>query len=223
MGREQARQFPKLYEYHIKPTLVVSSPLRRCLQTTTIAFAPMIRSGEVRALAHPGLQEVSTQPCDTGTPLDVLQEEFPQVQFMDELFPQETWPRERSSRLQKVGTIYDDQPDDLLARAVEFRRWLREEINDEEVIVVTHGGFVHFFYGRWRGEPGRSGSEGWQLGNAQAVPMTLAGPDASDEGFCRAPLGTAPSPDYVEIKRETRQVLNGVSRDCGIFTRDDLR
>src|SRR5580692_10537255 len=80
-GREKVKLFPTLYGYHIKPTLVVTSPLRRCLQTTQLAFGPMIRSGELRAIAHPGLQEVSNHPCDTGTPLDVLRNEFPDIEF----------------------------------------------------------------------------------------------------------------------------------------------
>ena len=122
LGREESRLFPRYYKYHIKPTLIVSSPLRRCLQTTNIAFSPMIRSSEVRALAHPGLQEVSNDPCDTGTPLDLLREEFPDIQFPDELFPRHYWPRKRSVPLRKPGTIYDDDPELLLERAADFRK-----------------------------------------------------------------------------------------------------
>lgn len=222
MGREAARRFRKLYKYHIKPTLIVSSPLRRCLQTTTIAFGPMIRSGEVRAIAHPGLQECSTKPCDTGTPLKVLREEFPAIQFPDELFPRSAWPRNRSFQVRKIGTVYDDVPGLLLQRAVNFRKWLREEVSDQEVIVVTHGGFVHFFFDMWDDLPGESGSRGFDLGLGKAIPMTLAAPDLPDEGFCSCPLGVDVEP-YYGLDIEDAAGLANVARDCGIFTSDRLR
>lgn len=222
MGREEARLFPLNYEYHIKPTLIITSPLRRSLQTTLVAFGPMIRSGEVRAVAHPGLQECSNKPCDTGTPLDVLREEFPDIQFPDALFPLDAWPRDRSIQLRKSGTIYDDVPELLLKRADDFRKWLREEVKDDEIIVVTHGGFVHFFYDLWDDLPGRSGSRGFDLENGEAVPMILAGPDLPDEGFCRGPLGTGPSP-FTGVKVDKRADLAKLPRDCGIFTPAHLR
>ena len=218
VGRQEARLFPLYYKYHIKPTLILSSPLRRCLQTTTIAFGPMIRSGELRALAHPGLQEVSNDACDTGTPLDVLREEFPDIQFPDEVFPQDAWPRNRINQLQKSGTIYADEPELLLQRAVEFREWVRREVEDIEIIVVTHGGFVHFFYDQWQGEPGESGSGGHQLHNAGALPMILQGPRHENERFIRCPLGITPGPSYLELDREDASDLADVPRDCGIFT-----
>jgi len=178
----------------------------------------MIHSGEVRAVAHPDLQEVSTDPCDTGTPLDVLPEEFPHIQFPDELFPRDVWPRERSVELQKKSTIYDDVPELLLARLVEFRKWLREEVDDEEVVVVTHGGFVHFFYDRWDGVPGRSGSRGYDLGNGEAVPMVVPGPNLPDGSFLRGPLGIGPSPFYKGMTMESRSDVDRLERDYGIFT-----
>src|SRR6202022_4107669 len=86
-GIADVRLLTQLYFNFRKPTLIVTSPLRRCLQTVVHAFSQLIKSGDVRAIANPDLMEVSTAPCDTGTPLDRLQEEFPQIQFPDELFP----------------------------------------------------------------------------------------------------------------------------------------
>jgi len=183
----------------------------------------MIRSGELRALAHPGLQEVSNDACDTGTPLDVLREEFRDIQFPDEVFPQDAWPRNRNNQLQKSGTIYADEPELLLQRAVEFREWVRREVDDMEIIVVTHGGFVHFFYDRWQGEPGESGSGGYQLHNAGALPMTLPGPRHENERFYDCPLSITPGPSYLELYTEDASDLADVPRDCGIFTPADVR
>jgi len=212
-GKEEARQFPQLYEYHIKPTLVVSSPLRRCLQTTAIAFGPMIHSGELRALAHPGLQEISNDICDTGTPLDDLRREFPEIQFRDELFPQDAWPR--SDQFEKSGTIYANKPTLLRRRAVEFREWLRD-VEDTEIIVVTHGGFVHFLYDDWRGFPGESWSNGVQLENAEALPMTLPGPQCEDGGFRRCPWDISVGASYVNLCM--KDAPSRVKGDFGMFT-----
>ena len=92
------------------------------------------------------------------------------------------------------------------------------EVEDEEIIVVTHGGFVHFFYDQWLGVPGESGSGGDQLDNAEAIPMTLAGTSLPDEGFCTCPLGINPGPYYKGLTIETASDLADVRRDCGIFT-----
>jgi broad specificity phosphatase PhoE len=212
-----AKLFPTLYGYHIKPTLVVTSPLRRCLQTTELAFGPMIRSGELCAIAHPGLQEVSNDPCDTGTPLDVLRDEFPDIEFRDDLFSLDAWPRDRSVPLRKAGTIYDDESSLLEARAVEFRKWLQARV-DDEVIVVTHGGFVHFLWDRWHGHPGSSSSSGENLFNGEAVPVTL-----SDASFHEANEDCQPQPHYPGMKRVELEDYKGVPRDCGMFTADRLR
>ena len=139
----------------------MSSPLRRCLQTTTIAFTTVIESGEVRAVAHPDLQEVSTWPCDSGTPLDVLREEFPLIQFRDELFP-DVWPRSPEIMPVKENTIYDDVPALLAKRAERMRLWLKHQ-DEGEIVVVTHGSFAHFLFNNWLAEPGNSLSDAKQL------------------------------------------------------------
>jgi len=86
-----------------------------------------------------------------------------------------------------------------------------------EIIVVTHGGFVHFFYDRWAGVPGDSGSGGDQLDTAEALPMILPGSQREDGRFHRCPLDVNPGP-YEHLTYETVSDLADVSRDCGIFT-----
>jgi len=198
VGKLQARLFHRYYQYHMRPTLVLTSPLRRCLQTTRIVFGPLIQSGELRALAHPGLQEVSESLCDTGNPLSVLRNEYPEIEFLDEHFPA-VWPR--MLRPWKAGTIYADNPERLLQRAEGFREWLRN-VKDTEIIVVTHGGFVQFFFDNWEGFPGSSVSYGPELGNAEAFPMTLPGPQCQDGRFRRCPLDIRPGPEYPNLWTE---------------------
>ena len=52
--------------------LIVSSPLRRAIQTALVAFKPLVDRG-YKVLALPGIQEVSDQPGDTGSDLAVIQ------------------------------------------------------------------------------------------------------------------------------------------------------
>jgi hypothetical protein len=181
----------------------------------------MIRSGEVRVLAHPGIQECSNRPCDTGSPLSILREEFPDIEFLDELFPEDIWPRDRSVQLSKAGTIYDDRPDRLLERAIRFRKWLRD-IEDVEIVIITHAAFAHFLWGKWSGVPGKSGTAGFQLDNGVAIPVTLAGPGQPEGGFHESDLLIGPSPSYA-LNVETVVDLLNVVRDCGVFTPPGLR
>ena len=88
--------------------------------------------------------------------------------------------------------------------------------------MVTHGSFVHFFFDKWDGVPGRSGSRGYSLENGEAIPMTLASRDLRDEGFCMCPLGVLPSPD-IWVGEEDVSDVDKAERDCGIFTPDHLR
>ena len=67
---ELSREFPS------KPPvdLLVSSPLRRTIQTTLLGFKKQIESGvKVELLAE--LQEATELPCDTGSSRDVLEKE----------------------------------------------------------------------------------------------------------------------------------------------------
>src|ERR1700737_2900825 len=144
--------------------MVVTSPLRRCLQKTMLAFAPRIESGELRTVVHPDLQEVSTHLCDTGNPLDFLRQEFPLLEFHDELFP-DVWPRSSEVRMEKIDSIYDNKPELLASRA--------QRIQDQEIVVVTHASFAHFLFNQWDGMPDASLSNGTQLGHGEALSVTL--------------------------------------------------
>lgn len=223
-GIKDAKLFTVLYPNLRKPTIIVSSPLRRCLQTAIHAFGSQIKSRELRVVANPDLQEVSTSLCDTGTPLDVLREEFPDVEFPDNVFP-EIWPRIRNKIPPKDGTIYADVDQALLRREERIRDWIRA-LDDMEVIVITHGDFAHFIFDCWAGEPGNSVSYGTQLLNGQAQAMTLPNKSLPPAKF--QPCGTLMhiAPDYPAEgiwEDESPEVyLDGV-RDCGIFTPSELK
>jgi len=101
--------------------LLVSSPLRRTLQTALIGL-------ERPPLPHPGFQENSAKPCDTGSPRQALEKEFPGLNFS---LVVDGWDS-------KEGEWGPDETS-LALRAARMRTWLRER-EEEEIVVVTHGG-----------------------------------------------------------------------------------
>ena|SRR5277367_3355271 len=122
-GETQARSIPNKYPFLFESPrpLLVSSPLRRTLQTSLLGF-------NRNPLLHPGFQENSSKPCDTGSPPAVLREEFPGLDF--ELVV-EGWDS-------KTGEWEPDEVS-LARRAAKMRKWLKDR-EEDEIVVVTHGG-----------------------------------------------------------------------------------
>jgi broad specificity phosphatase PhoE len=75
LGEEQARglipKFPELANVQ----LIVSSPLRRTIQTALLAFPSQLKRG-LHIVALPEVQEVSDMNCDTGSDISVIRAEF---------------------------------------------------------------------------------------------------------------------------------------------------
>jgi hypothetical protein len=185
------------------------------------AFGEQANTGTIRIIAHPDLQEVSNSPCDTGTPLDLLRNEFPVVEFPDEIFPA-IWPRSAEAMPEKRDTIYADEPKLLYNRSVRTKQWIKE-LDAKEIVVVTHGSFAHFLFNDWCGTPGASMSLGDQLDNAKARTLTMPGTTLPGAEFGAFAAGTGP--DYlVKSSREDNspRVYQFGKRDCGVFTDDWL-
>jgi broad specificity phosphatase PhoE len=82
-GKKQAQRIVDTYKFFNKPTLILSSPSKRCLETIFSAFDPVLNYGAAepfeklpRIIALPHLQETSERPCDTGTRLSALKAEY---------------------------------------------------------------------------------------------------------------------------------------------------
>lgn len=223
-GITEAKLFPQRFRLLQNPGIVVTSPLRRCLQTTVHAFGEGIRSGTIRAVAHPDLQEVSNRPCDTGTPLNVLRREFPLIEFPDDLFP-EIWPREATTMMVKANTIYDDKPNLHYERSVRIRGWLKE-LEESEIVLVTHASFAHYMFNDWFGSPGapRSQSFAPQLGHGTSQTLTLPGKDVPGIEFGAYARGMGPTYPPQSLQEDyIPKVYRSGARDCGIFTDQSLR
>jgi len=94
----------------------------------------------MRIIALPDLQETSALPCDTGSDVPDLIEEF-EGQPVDFSLLFEGWN-------DKSKAPYAPVPGLILARASRARKWLSER-EEKEIAVVTHGGLLHFLTGVW--------------------------------------------------------------------------
>ena len=135
-GRKQCEHLRDIFPYHDRIQLACASPLRRTIQTALIAFEPYLQSGKHRVLAVPRGQESSSQPSNIGRSPEVLKPEFGNL--VDLSHVKEDWNS-------KEGLwASDDRTLDLRAR--DFRLLLRARAEDE-IVVVSHGNFLHHITG----------------------------------------------------------------------------
>lgn len=95
---------------------------------------PCVERG-LTVLTLPGAEEASSDPCDTGSDVEVLKSEFPDVDLSNvhgEWFVH--------------SGLYATTPEALSARAKELRRFVRSR-KEKEVVLVSHGFFNHYLTG----------------------------------------------------------------------------
>lgn len=148
-GEAQCQAFQKVFPYHDKITHLVASPMRRAIYTCLLGFEVEVNSGK-KVLALPEIQETPDLPCDTGSDPAKLQEEFGVGQWqgaVDLSLVHEGW-NDKSA-----NTKWTPSPNKIEMRAREARRWLRDLgmkcSGDAEIVVVTHGSFLHYFTQDW--------------------------------------------------------------------------
>jgi broad specificity phosphatase PhoE len=116
--------------------LIVSSPLRRTIQTTMLAFNRLFEWQHVPLILRPDLQETGVIPCDIGSPSSILCDEFPTLtQEINEL--PANWYMKRQD---------DASEHKLKERAQRFLKWLKER-PEKVIFVVTHNGFLRHLLG----------------------------------------------------------------------------
>ncbi|KAI0973280.1 phosphoglycerate mutase-like protein [Xylaria arbuscula] len=157
LGKQQCAELCKTFPHHDKITHLVASPIRRTIFTCQFSFAPAVKAGK-KIVALQDAQEVSLYPCDVGTDVAPLKKEFGDLVDFDRLT--EDWN-------QKTGeSKYYPSPAKLEARARLTRLFLRDLVktsgdDDAQVVLVTHGGILHFITQDWAGiDPGRG--TGWE-------------------------------------------------------------
>ncbi|KAI2468367.1 histidine phosphatase superfamily [Annulohypoxylon bovei var. microspora] len=146
LGITQCEELCKKFDAHDKVTHLVASPIRRTLYTCLRSFEPVVKSGK-KVIALPDAQEISNLPCDIGSEPEKLAEEFGDQ--VDLHLVQKGW-NDKSS-----GSKYYPTPVNLESRSRAVRLWLRDLANkageDAQIVLVTHGGILHFLTRDWDG------------------------------------------------------------------------
>ena len=93
----------------------------------------------MKIVALPYVQEIGDVPCDTGSDPEVLKKEM-EGKPVDLSLVHEGWNKKKEK--------WAANPKAIEARAEEARQWLKAR-PEKEIIVVTHGGFLHFFTEDW--------------------------------------------------------------------------
>ena len=151
IGIQQAQDLGRKFPHSESVGLVISSPLRRAIQTTLEAFTNVLDRGYfdensghgiqegAKLLLEPDLQERSSLLCDTGSDRQDLETLFPSLDFSSL----------RVGWQLKEG-FYSADEDAVKRRAKEVRHRLREQVNAsndsrrKDIVVVTHGVFMKY-------------------------------------------------------------------------------
>ncbi|GAA5883036.1 hypothetical protein JCM16303_006802 [Sporobolomyces ruberrimus] len=140
LGREQSAKLRKDTEngFTKEVELLVSSPLKRPMQTFIIGYAPLRERLEKEGkpvILLPELQEVNELPCDTGSSRESLESdpEFANLDFSR----LDTAPSDHdgNSWTSKTGFF---SPSQVSGRAKWVRNWLRSR-PEQKIVVVAHG------------------------------------------------------------------------------------
>ncbi|KAK9415100.1 putative Phosphoglycerate mutase-like protein [Seiridium unicorne] len=171
-GEEQCRNLRDAFPDHDKITHLVASPLRRTVYTCLHSFEPVVKKG-IKVIALPDAQEMSLQPCDHGSDVEKIKAEFGEK--VDFSRVQDGW------NIKSPESKYYPDPAKLDARARDTRRSLRELAkshgDDAQIVLVTHGGIVHFVTGDWAGIP-KGGATGWK--NTECRSYEFKDPSGAD-------------------------------------------
>ncbi|KAF2142185.1 uncharacterized protein K452DRAFT_287404 [Aplosporella prunicola CBS 121167] len=137
LGLQQCKDLRDHLRQHLpladEAELVVVSPMRRTLQTALGGLDWLIKKG-VRVRVDALWQENSDKPCDTGSPIPKLQQEFTQVDFSD---LDATYPEKRSPK----DNIYRFTRSAVVARGQSALASLYDR-PEKVIIVVSHSGFL---------------------------------------------------------------------------------
>ena len=140
-GELQCAYLAERFPGHSSVDLLVCSPLRRTIYTTLLAFQPAVERGVVPVIALPEAQETSDLPCDTGSEPSILTKEFQNVS-VDLSQVTAGWNSKKGR--------WAPTKEAIEKRALETRQWMKAR-PEEEIVLVSHGGFLHWFTEDWSG------------------------------------------------------------------------
>ncbi|KMP01098.1 hypothetical protein CIHG_01389 [Coccidioides immitis H538.4] len=142
-GETQCRNLLVNFPFHANVELIVASPLRRTIYTALLAFEVPLREKGLKVIALPHVQETSDVPCDIGSDLEALAKEVREKDLpVDLSLVMEGWNDKTQSKWAPNAKA-------ISARAREARQWLKSR-PEREIVMVSHGGFLHYFTEDWQ-------------------------------------------------------------------------
>ncbi|OJD33384.1 phosphoglycerate mutase family protein [Diplodia corticola] len=207
LGHAQCAALRSEFADHDKISLIVASPLKRTIQTAAYCFGAALARPDVPFVLAPLAQEVAANPCDTGFPAEELKAALPGMVDADAVgfdvaekadfgLVEEGWNS-------KSG-IYTPSFPAVERRAAALRTWLRAR-QDETVVLVTHGAFLHYLIEDWADYDPKKGTG---FCNCEVRRYGFTG-----DGSLLALDGDASAPGYVKTARPdwvNRNVLSDV-------------
>ncbi|KAK2590924.1 hypothetical protein QQS21_011385 [Conoideocrella luteorostrata] len=175
LGEEQARALGAGFPEVENIQLILSSPLKRAIQTALLGFPAQIEGG-LQVLPWPEIQEASALPCDTGKGLPDIKAEFQHLPVDFQLvepdwhIKQDKWANTASS---------------LLARAQRARQWLSQR-PEREIVLVSHGCFLHLLTDDWVNAVNPRGYDyqGTDWTNTEVRSFTIARKEGDEPALC---------------------------------------
>mmetsp|Transcript_29340 Transcript_29340/g.73635 ORF Transcript_29340/g.73635 Transcript_29340/m.73635 type:complete len:276 (-) Transcript_29340:128-955(-) len=147
-GLEQCGALAKLTAGLAGVELLVTSPLRRCVQTALHGFQPHIDRG-VPLIALESVRETVNFTCDRRISISELSGEFPSLDFS---YCEEDVDPIWAAYAEKFGSQDDwrshresDDPKHIAARARDFLQWVAER-DEGELLVSSHSAFLHHVF-----------------------------------------------------------------------------
>ncbi|KAK7180628.1 hypothetical protein DPSP01_006469 [Paraphaeosphaeria sporulosa] len=153
LGKEQCKELQTSLQNNKigdQVELIVVSSMRRTLQTASIGLEWLIKEKTIEVRPDAGWQENADKPCDTGSPIGTMVQEFPDFDFstVDPLYPDKT------SSLSSNPYAFTRKA--ILARGQSCLRSLYSR-PEKCIAVVSHSGFLRaavcnrrFFNADWR-------------------------------------------------------------------------
>ncbi|KAJ8123050.1 hypothetical protein ONZ43_g902 [Nemania bipapillata] len=159
-GEKQCTALRGNYPYLSQVKLIVSSPLRRALETASNSFPAQLGSqaGQTQIIVLPAIQETSARPSDTGSPLSTLESEYGTLIETSKI-KSEGW------YLKGPDTEFFPTLGKVEDRARFARLFLRQCAQkleeDDHIVIITHGAFAHFLVQDFAGLNVGRGSGVW--------------------------------------------------------------
>lgn len=135
VGESQAVQISTFFPVTPLIDLIVTSPLRRALHTTRLAFSRQINQQGLVPVALPELQESNSKPCNIGSSVMILEQQWPGVDFTL-VRAVETGKDEEGDWRSKLGK-WSQEGDALKDRARWVRKWLYQR-KEAHVVCILH-------------------------------------------------------------------------------------